>query len=115
MPTINKYTIKEGTSIDDIKTEIESIGLKFSLNNGIVNRSGRYYTCKYLHKDISVDIVFPDDLSTWNSESFTKVMDEFCGQPFMLFYDDDPCESVWVVIEKYNEFMDSLHFLRRVG
>ena len=115
MRTINRYAIKDGVSIDDIKAEIESIGLKLHPNNGLVNRSGRYYTCEYLYKDISVDIVFPDDLSTWDSENFTKVMDEFCGQPFMLFYDDDPCESALVVIEKYNEFMDSLRFLKRVG
>ena len=70
--------------------------------------------------DFSIYIGFPDfekGLVEWDDFSFVLVLDDDFGQPYTPFYgenykkdiQDFPCLEL--VIEKYNEFMDSFDFL----
>lgn len=74
----------------------------------------------YNELEFSVDIGFPDNLRQWNDFDYILVMDEDFGQPYTPFYgewykkevENFPCLEY--VIQKYNEFLDSLDFLEKV-
>lgn len=70
--------------------------------------------------EISVNIVFPEDLSEWNDFDYILVLDEDFCQPYGPFYHymngeiKEPWDGLKEVIEAYNEFMSSLTFLEEI-
>lgn len=119
MKIINDYKIKDGITMEDIKAEILEKHLPWNGASTYIHKDAVHSTFRVLTQDISVNIAFPQDLSTWDSYEHVLVMDENFGQPYYPFYTADENESkrfpfVLNIIGLYNKFMDSLSFLERV-
>ena len=73
-----------------------------------------------LKDDITINIVFPKNLSEWNDFDYILVLDEEFCQPYTPFYAfmDDPKRGSFPylgeVVKAYNEFMASLPYLEEV-
>lgn len=116
---VNKYKIKDGTTAEDIKSELKLKHLPISEYGKYISKDSVFSTCKNLIKDIEVCIAFPEDLSKWDSFDHVLVMDDSFGQPYDPFYLADEDENrrfpfVLNVIGLYNKFMNSLEFLERI-
>lgn len=73
--------------------------------------------------EFSIYLCFPDDedMSKWNDLDYILVLDEDFCQPYTPFYTrfgEEIGEDFWCLktfIEKYNDWMGSLKFLKEVG
>jgi len=119
MNIINKYNLKKGITLEDIKAEAKKKKLHYS--EGFASYIHKDAVCsisKLLADDITVNIGFPEDLSKWNDFAFVIVMDESFGQPYTPFYHVEEHKRyqfpfVLNVVGHYNKFMDSLSFLEK--
>lgn len=75
---------------------------------------------RYLNT-ITLNVVFPEDLSQWNDYDYILVMDEDFGQPYTPFYnqynekiDEREKPFLGLVIRAYNEIMESLPYLEEI-
>ncbi len=86
----------------------------------------------YVHKDairgfwhtlkdeITVNIVFPENLAEWNDFDYILVLDEDFGQPYTPFYnflnwpEKGSFPYLGNIVKAYNEFMSSLPYLEEV-
>lgn len=121
MDIVNEYKIKEGTTMEDIEKEIRKKKLIWNGASTYIHKDAVHSTCKSLADDITINIAFPEDLSTWDSYDHVLVMDETGGQPYYPFYYADQKKEaryrfpfVLTTIGAYNKFMDSLSFLERI-
>ena len=124
MKIINEYKIKNGVTAEDIKKELREKHLRISVGHcSYIHPDGVFSTGKCLADEISVNICFPKNLSTWDSYDHVIVLDEDFGQPYTPFYDlEEKAEKypnkpinryALNVAGNYNKFMNSLSFLER--
>lgn len=71
--------------------------------------------------EFSIYVCFPEaeKMEKWNDLDYILVLDDDFGQPYTPFYrrygeDVNDCWCLEKVIEKYNEWMDSLEFLEEI-
>jgi len=119
MNIVNKYRLKNNSTIEDIIKELKEKKLPISENGTYINKEAKYSTFKNLVDDIEVCIAFPDDLSKWNDFDFVLVLDEAFGQPYQPFYTAAENKNrrfafVLNVIGHYNKFMNTLSFLEKI-
>ena len=109
---IKEYRIKSGVTMEEIKDELRSKYLPWNGQASYIHPDSVHSTFKRLVSTISVNIGFPEDLSTWDSYDHVLVLDEDFVQPYHPFYTSTmPSKFLERVITAYNEFMDSLSFL----
>ena len=110
---INKYRIKEGTTIEDILKELKAKNIQNAEGGSWVNKNAYHVLWKVLVSSIEVDIALPKDLSEWDDFDYVLVMDDDFGQPYTPFYSEESFPALLNIIGHYNKFMDSLDFLER--
>ena len=110
---INKYRIKEGTTIEDILKELKAKDIPNAEGGSWVNKNAYHVFWKVLVSSIEVDIALPKDLSEWDDFDYVLVMDDDFGQPYTPFYGKESFHALLNIIGHYNKFMDSLDFLER--
>jgi len=126
MAIINRYKLRDGTTIEDVEAEVirrrtEKIKPHMLFCKGgtwINDRAVHFISCWCGDEDISLNIGFPEDLSTWDDFDDVLVLDEDVGQAYYPFYDADENEKerfpfVLNIIGTYNRIMDSFEFLER--
>lgn len=75
----------------------------------------------YTLQSITLNIVFPEDLSKWNDFDYVLVLDDEFGQPYVPFYDymsgriKETFPFLEAVIISYNEIMSSLPYLEEIN
>jgi len=121
MDIVNEYRIKSGITMADIKKEIKKKKLPWNGASTYIHKDAVHSTFKCLSNDITVNIAFPEDLTTWDSFEHVLILDEMGGQPYYPFYQADEKKEarfrfpfVLTIIGIYNKFMDSLSFLERI-
>ena len=125
MKIINDYKIKKGYTTEGIKAALKKMHLPVSEGHcTYIHPQGMFSTHKELADTITVNICWPDDLSTWDSFDHVIVLDEDFCQPYTPFYDlEEKAEKypnrpmnhfAMNVAGNYNKFMDSLPFLERI-
>lgn len=113
---INRYSIKKGTTIDEIKAAGGRDGGSF------IMKDTKFYIMKSFYYrasdfEFSVGVAFKKDVSDWNDYDNVLVIDEDFCQPYAPFYGENFGKDITdfptleYCIEKYNEVMDSLPFL----
>lgn len=110
---INKYRIKEGTTIDDVLKELKARNIPNAEGGCWVNKNSYHVFWKVLDGSIEVEIALPKELSEWNDFDYVLVMDDDFAQPYTPFYGKETFPFLLNVIGRYNKFMDSLDFLER--
>lgn len=126
MGIINRYKLKEGWTLERIADYIvarrKDKRYPFAMfgkgGSWINDRTQHFISCKCGDEDISLNIGFPEDLSSWDDYEDILIMDEEAGQPYYPFYDaDDKPDKrfhfVLNIIGNYNRIMDSFEFLER--
>ena len=117
MGIVNRYRMKPGVTLDDIKHELQEKHLPISTNTSYIDGWLEFSTFSMLVDEISVNIGFPKDVSKWDDYEHIVVIDEDFLQPYGPFYniDEDPFIYALNVVGHYNKFMDSLSFLEEVS
>ena len=114
MEIIKRFKIKPGTTMEDLRRA----GVKPG-KAAFIREDCTMLIWKELPgvSDITVNIGFPEDLSTWNDLNCVDVIDEDFGQPYIPFYtyldnpDKNKSEFVQKVVRGYNAFLSLLPFL----
>ena len=119
MGIVNKYRIKDGITIEDILKEIKEKNLPLTEGGSWVHEDAKWLTWFGLDKEITANIVFPEDLSVWDSYDHITVMDEAFGQPYYPFYYADEDETkrfptALSCIGMYNKRMNEFNFLEKI-
>ena len=118
---MNRYKMKPGTTISDIKKYAEERKLIFNKGGKWISKDSEYVLFTVLHNNISLDIAFPKDLKKWDDFKHVLVMHEMIGQPYGPFYrylqnpTEEPFAYLKTIIDKYNEVMESFPFLKKVA
>ena len=113
---INRFKLKEGTTIELILSELNERDIPCCTNGGsYVNKNSKYVCYKRLVGDIEVNIAFPENLAEWNDFDYILVMDDEFGQPYTPFYEaNHPFTFLLNVIGNYNKLLNSLSFLEKI-
>lgn len=113
---IKRYSIRDGTTIEDIKAAGGRDGGTW------INKESKLFISKYCEYkptqfEFSIGIAFKDNLADWNDFDNVLVLDEDFCQPYTPFYGENFGKDITNFptlencIEQYNQFMDSLPFL----
>lgn len=116
---INRYKLKPNITTSDL------IALNAREGGIWINKESKLFLSKYFYYkpyefEFSIGISFKDNIHDWNDFDNILVLDEDFGQPYTPFYGDNFGEDVInfpcleFVIEKYNEYMNSLGIFEEI-
>lgn len=112
--SINRYRLKPGTTLDNVKQERFKDGGSWINENSVL-----YKSITLIEDSVVLDIGF-HTVEDWNDFDYVLVLDDNFLQPYTPFYGDNygktisNFEYLQRVIQKYNDEMDKLSFLERV-
>ena len=117
---MNRYKLKPGTTITDIKkyAEENKDKCKFGKGGWWIAEHANYYLMIDLYENVSVNIAFSMDLENWDDFDNVLVLED--THPYSKFYyqlrhpEKEPSLYLKIVIKKYDEIMDSLPFLENI-
>lgn len=115
---IKRYKLKDGTTKQDL--------INFGARKGgiWINKDSILFISKcfsYKGLEFDIDIAFTENLCDWNDFDNILVLDDDFCQPYTPFYgenygkDIQGFEYLEAVIERYNNYLDSLPFLEEVN
>lgn len=121
MTKINRYKLKDVIATSDlIKYHARSGGTWINKEADVFFSKVLYIqTYRHTKAEISVEIAFKRDLQDWNDFDNILVCDEDFCQPYTPFYSylDGQIESfpfLDTVIQKYNEYMNSIDLFEKI-
>lgn len=116
---INRYKLKSNITNNDLMTlNAREGGIWINKESKLFLSKCFYY--KPYEFEFSIGIAFKDNIHDWNDFDNILVLDEDFGQPYTPFYGDmfgkDVCNfhTLEFVIEKYNEYMNSLGIFEEI-
>lgn len=117
---INRYKMKPGWDYKMIEDFIQKKMKRTIIHGGkwISEDASHFFSC-WLAGEIELYVSLPENLSEWDDFKNVLLLDEDFGQPYTPFYGllnrpkQKPFKFLSTVVDKYNEFMDSLEFLEK--